>query len=37
MFSQRWKFKNAKYKNIGENLYNKKKLAIWLVNQRLLF
>ena len=28
-------FKNAKYKNAGENLY-KKKLAVYLVNQRLL-
>ncbi len=22
MLSQRWMFKNAKYKNLGENLYN---------------
>ena len=28
MLSQRWMFKNAKYKNLGENLYNKKKLAV---------
>ena len=37
MLSQRWRFKNAKYKNLGENLYNKKKLAVWLVNQHLVF
>ena len=28
MLSQRWMFENAKYKNLGENLYNKKKLAV---------
>ena len=37
MLSQQWMFKNAKYKNLGENLYNKKKLAVQLVNQHLLF
>ena len=37
MLSQRWMFKNAKYKNLGENLYNKKKWAVLVVNQRLLF
>ena len=26
--SQGWMFKNAKYKNLGENLYDKKKLAV---------
>ena len=26
-FSQRWIFKNAKYRNLGENLYNKKKVG----------
>ena len=25
MLSQRWMFKNAKSKNLGENVYNKKK------------
>ena len=28
VLSQQWMFKNAKYKNLGENLYNKKKLAV---------
>ena len=28
MLSQRWMFKNAKYKNLGENLSNKKKLPV---------
>ena len=37
ILSQQWMSKNAKYKNPGENLYNKKKLAVQLVNQRLLF
>ena len=33
MSSQRWMFKNAKYKNLGENLYNKKKLAGRLIGE----
>ena len=37
MLIQQWMFKNAKYKNLGVNLYNKKMLAVELVNQRLLF
>ena len=32
MLSQRCTFKNVKYKTLGENLYNKKKLAVQLVN-----
>ena len=27
MLNQRWIFKNAKYKNLGKNLYNKKKIG----------
>ena len=27
MLNQRWIFKSVKYKNLGKNLYNKKKLA----------
>ena len=30
MLSQRWMFKNAKYKNLSESLYNKKKVAVWI-------
>ena len=37
MLSQRLVFKNARYKNLGENLYNKKKLAALVVIPRLLF
>ena len=37
MLNQRWMFKNAKYKNVGKIRINKKKLAVLLVNQRLLF
>ena len=29
ILSLRWMFKNAKYKNLRENLYNKKKLALF--------
>ena len=29
--------RNVKYKNLGENMYNKKKLAVLLANQRLMF
>ena len=37
MLNQRRMFKSTKYKKTRENVYNKKKLVVWLVNQRLFF